>query len=764
MKLFACALLLAIACSCTPKLSMVQKPVMDLNACNIHFNYLPKTWDEGLPLGNGEMGALVWQKNEKLRLSLDHVDLWDLRRMPHLHGDTWKYKWVIEQWRNNQYKNVQDIYDVPYNRTPAPSKIPGGALELNTAGYGDVTSSTLDIATAIATVEWRKGVKFSSFVHANQPLGWFKLEGLGSNDFLPELVVPAYNLEGTSEAANPVTGQDLRQLGYKKGTVTKLVSGVTYMQPGWNGFEYQITIRWKKNGNAVEGCWSISVNTDSLKRNSLKLTETGIKTGYDAAIVSHKKWWKGFWAKSAIQVPDTVLQKQWYLEQYKFGAAARENTPPISLQAVWTADNGKLPPWKGDFHNDLNTQLSYWPCFTANHIDLGKGYLNWMWKNYPNFKSYTKTFFETNGVNVPGVSTLTGDPMGGWIQYSFGPTVSAWMAQNFYLQWKYSMDKKFLKDEAYPWFKEVAVYLDELSEKTADGHRKLPLSASPEIHDNSQRAWFGKTTNFDLANIKFVFEKAAELAAELGYKEEEAKWKSILLEWPDFAVDETGLMISPDESLRNSHRHFSHLLAIHPLSLINWTDGEEARDIIKKSIANLKKTGSSAWTGYSFSWYANLQARMLDGGGAAESLRIFATSFCLPNSFHANGDQSGKGYSNFKYRPFTLEGNFAFASGLQEMLLQSHEGFVRLFPAIPSSWSNASFNGFLTQGAFEINASKINAKEINATITAHAGGLLKIINPFGGDCMVNNQLLKSGELFTANLKTGRKITLHFIQP
>lgn len=93
----------------------------------------------------------------------------------------------------------------------------------------------------------------------------------------------------------------------------------------------------------------------------------------------------------------------------------------------------------------------------------------------------------------------------------------------------------------------------------------------------------------------------------------------------------------------------------------------------------LDKYGPGGWTGYSYSWLANLKARAFDGNGAAKALRIFAECFCLRNGFHANGDQSRSGKSGFTYRPFTLEGNMAFASGVQEMLLQSHSGVIRVF-------------------------------------------------------------------------------------
>lgn len=82
-----------------------------------------------------------------------------------------------------------------------------------------------------------------------------------------------------------------------------------------------------------------------------------------------------------------ALQKQYNNEMYKFGSAAREDSYPISLQAVWTADNGMLPPWKGDYHHDLNTQLSYWPAYTGNHLQEGMGYLNTLWEQRDVYKN-----------------------------------------------------------------------------------------------------------------------------------------------------------------------------------------------------------------------------------------------------------------------------------------------------------------------------------------------------------------------------------------
>ncbi|MFN9954296.1 MAG: hypothetical protein ACK55I_14465, partial [bacterium] len=77
------------------------------------------------------LGALIWEKEGKLRFSLDRADLWDLRPTANLDHENWTFKWVLDRWKNNQYQEVQQMFDLPYDRDPGPSKIPAGALEFN---------------------------------------------------------------------------------------------------------------------------------------------------------------------------------------------------------------------------------------------------------------------------------------------------------------------------------------------------------------------------------------------------------------------------------------------------------------------------------------------------------------------------------------------------------------------------------------------------------------------------------------------------------
>jgi alpha-L-fucosidase 2 len=90
----------------------------------------------------------------------------------------------------------------------------------------------------------------------------------------------------------------------------------------------------------------------------------------------------------------------------------------------------------------------------------------------------------------------------------------------------------------------------------------------------------------------------------------------------------------------------------------------------------------------------------------------------------------GGKYSSFTYRPFTLEGNFAFAQGIHELLLQSYQGYIEVFPAVPASWKDVSFKTLRAEGAFLISAKKEGGVVSSITITATAGGKLLLKLPF----------------------------------
>lgn len=754
--------LILILFSCRGKIPV---PEFESGPADLFFPRLAERWDEGIPLGNGVLGGLLWSRNGRMRLAIDRIDLWDLRLQEEVHGPGHTFRRLYNLWKNGEYGKAIEFRD-DLRRYPFPTKIPGAALEWDTTALGEVESVRLFLQPAVCRVRWASGAVFHLFIHAEKEVGWFRFTGI-KGDIDPELLPPAYSGEDEAPDTEDMAQGSLESLEYPEPEIEREGREWTYWQETSLGNGYDIFLRWGRlSPILVEGCWSIARrDKDELSAVRVPVVEA-LNRGWTRDLQDHRSWWEVYWNKSSLSLPEPVIEQQWYREMYKFGACTGLSFIPISLQSVWTADNGRLPPWAGDFHHDLNTQLSYWLAYTGNHLEEERVFVDWLWTVKPEAERYTKRFFQSRGLAFPGVTDIKGRAMGGWWQYSHNPTVAAWLGTHFYWHWRYSMDEDFLRERAYPWIKAVAEFFDDFSIIDNNGKRRFLLSSSPEINDDRSEAWFANITNFDLSLVRWTYIKAKEMARTLGLKDEAQTWSGRLREWPKLALaeDDGRLLVAPEYPLPYSHRHFSHLMALHPLGLIDAARGDDDLRIINSSLAELDRLGTSAWVGYSFSWLACLRARAGDGRGAVEALRIFAEAFCSPNTFHLNGDQSGRGFSNYTYRPFTLEGNFAFAAGVMEMLLQSHNGLLRVFPAVPDDWENLSFDKLRAAGAFLVSANRRDGETADIRILSEKGGEVRILDPWPDSRthlsgIGNFNLIEDGRIIRVRTRPGDRITL-----
>ena len=668
-----------------------------------------KTWDEGAPLGNGMMGGLLWGEGNLIKVSLDRGDVWDLREQGLTVSPAWTYAHLQELIKAKKQDAIVHLFDSPYD-APNPTKLPGIRLEVTLDQRYTVQAFSLDLSRGIGrfTVEHGDGsflVDRSNPVllgRINAPIDKVRLAG---SDAVSKLGLDS-PLYGSDKNGIWVSQNASKGLTYAAYAATRTVKDVT-----------EIAVAFATNAH----------NADAMHEARRMATEA-LRRGYPSIEQSTSKWWQAFWSVSSVRVPDAKIQAQYDLAMYLYGAGARLGAPPIPLQGLWTADDGGLPPWKGDYHHDLNTQLTYWPYLASGHWEQGEGLLDFLWHQLPAYERFAEEFYAARGAAIPGVAALDGSPLGGWPMYSLSPTMGLWISMAFVDHWRYTGDSKFLKARAYPFCKELAACTRTLLRPGPDGKLRLPTSSSPEIHDNSLSAWLTPNSNFDLAVLKTFFNGLIEMATALNRPADVKDWKDISSHLEEFHIskEDGGLAIDATQDLEASHRHFSHVTAIHPFGLVNVEGSDDDRKVIEASLARLQKLGTSEWCGYSFAWMACIQARCAHADEALKNLTIYANAFVLRNGFHANGDQSGKGYSSFTYRPVTLEGNFAAAQGVQEMLLQSWGGKVRIFPAVPSAWGDVSFTGLRAEGGFIISAQRQAGKTVRVVVTATESGVLQL--------------------------------------
>lgn len=701
------------------------------------------TWDEAVPLGNGLTGGLLWGEGRTLRLSLDRSDLWDLRTPDLYREPDWTYATMQRLVRERNQQELQRRFDDPFEQIPYPTKLPAARLEIILDEGHQVGSFVLDLRRGVGRAEFPRGAA-EVFFSAREPVAMMRVEA----------AVPVVKL---------VPPAALASLGYAPATVEQAGSAQWLVQDAALNLRYVVYVAARRGSRETELAIAIVTNGDALNPLAVAKAraERALEAGFTRLLAAHTTWWDTFWAASAVELPDPRLQQLYTLAQYFYGAASRRGAPPLPLQGVWTADAGSLPPWKGDYHFDLNVQMTYWAYLAAGRFDEGTALLDFMWALIPAHRQFARQFFATRGIVVPGVMTLDGRPMAGWGQYSLSPVQGAWVAHAFYQHWRYTMDRRFLASRAYPYCMQIAEGLLGLLVPDARGKLKLPLSTSPEIHDNSLAAWMTPMTNYDLAIVRWLFGALEEMASALGRQQDAARWGSLLARMDELAIDpQSGaLRLSPDESLQASHRHFSHLMAIHPLGTLSIEGSDRDRSVVMASLDELARLGTSQWVGYSFAWAACLEARAGRGDRAAAYLDAFAKAFVLRNGFHANGDQTRSGYSRFTYRPVTLEGNFAAAQAVHEMLLQSWGGVVRVFPATPATWQDAAFFDLRTEGGLVVSGVRTRGRTVEVRIRATRDQTLRLRDPFEGEVpsWIGPAPTRRGRDYEWRLKRGQQL-------
>jgi len=689
---------------------------MNLKNYNIRYDRAVTSWDEALPLGNGKMGCLLYGDGP-IRLSLDRVDLWDTRPHPTTLEDGFNYDNLVRlslSGNEDDWKERARLFEEVYDDLPYPSKITAGRLELDFGEQTEDICSGVDIEKAIGKLSFAKG-SLEVYMHATRFLGVAKVYG----DYTLSIHIPEYISE---------TG-----MGYPKASIIEEEGYTYYRQETMTDFSYGVMVYTAEKEGYKELYFTVETNEDGAEFLALakKRLKAVSEVGYDALRQEHTDWWKAYWEKSAISIGDALLEKTYYQSWYLFASCSRKGFYPMPLQGVWTADNDKLPPWKGDYHHDTNTQLSYQAYLKANRLSEGENFLDYLWELKPQFEKVAREFYNVDGLIIPGVSTIDGKPMGGWAQYSLSPTMSIWTAQSFDEYYLYTGDEEFLRERAFPFLAGVGKAVAGIL-KEQDGKLYLPLSSSPEIYDDEPRAYLKANSNFDLALMRYLYTRLIRYCEILG--EDASDYETVLSKLDDIALIDGYISLSSEERLPETHRHFSHLMCLYPLHLINY-DTEEHRKMYHKAIEELELLGMGLWVGFSYAMCAQIYVMAEMGNAAYEKLRQFADGFVADNGFHLNGDFRNKGYSTFHYRPFTLESLFGYCDALQEMLMQEHQGYLHLFPALPKEWEKreVSFEKFRTYDGLIISAKAEGGFTTKLVIESVKAAKIRVKNTFNRD-------------------------------
>ncbi|MGA4843484.1 glycosyl hydrolase family 95 catalytic domain-containing protein [Streptomyces sp. G45] len=457
------------------------------------------------------------------------------------------------------------------------------------------------------------------------------------------------------------------------------------------------------------------------------------------AVTRHRRWWRAFHRRSFVSVPDKKVQRFYWIQLYKLACATRGDGPVTPVFGPWFPETGNN--WTSIWWN-TNVQVTYPLANGSNHRELDAVTPTFA-RHHENLESNIRPELrdgDTYALCHPGDWRLRSGP-----RYVGVPGVSpndhtgnlVWALHNAWVTYRHHMDDAVLRDVIRPILTKAVHYYARHLTEGSDGRLHLPETRSPEYANAAD-------CTYDLALLRWGAGTLLDSARRLRLRDpHEKRWRDIRDRLVPYHRGTDGVMIGAGVPLAESHRHFSHLLWLHPLQ-----EGLDRRSF--DHWAGMR----DRWHGYSFAAAASMETLFRQPERALAHLRFFldgnVSDNCAltPNTMYREGAN------------FALESPIAAAQSLLDMLTQSHGGVVQVFPAVPGAWRDASLQQVRTQGAFLVDASRRDGRTEWIRIRSEAGEPLRLRHGIPGEVEVRDERGRplphtGGEVISAPLRRGQ---------
>ncbi|MEU8696771.1 glycoside hydrolase family 95-like protein [Streptomyces sp. NPDC048680] len=462
---------------------------------------------------------------------------------------------------------------------------------------------------------------------------------------------------------------------------------------------------------------------------ALSAVDRTLATDPDRLVDRHRSWWHAYYRRSFLSVPDKRLQSFYLIQLYKLAASTRAGGPTISEWGPWFPETGNN--WTALWWN-LNVQIGMAPVHGSNH---------------PELDSVTSTFrrFEHNlPTSVPaayrdgesyalghpcdwqlraGDTYDVGAPGSDHVSDNFGNLI--WALHNVWQSYRHSMDLSVLRDVVLPILAKAVNFYAHFLREGPDGRLHLLETRSPEYanaedctYDLSLVRWGVRTL---IASSKLLRDNDPRLG----------RWQDIERRLTPYAEDPvSGVLIGKDVPLADSHRHHSHLLWLYPLRERNW-DRAADRDVMRRSMDHWVSM-QELWHGYSYATASSMYSVTGEPEKALgfltffTDLKVVADCQMTVNTMYREG------------KNLALESPLSAAQSMLDMVVQGHEGVVKVFPSVSDRWADASIASLRTQGAFLVDADRSDGATRWVRVHSEAGAPLTLDHSVRGPVEVRD--------------------------